>query len=152
MPRRLLAPTAMLLVLGGLAFHGARASHPPSPPAERSARTVGVPPRTLTAKITAYCQAGVTRAQTWTRPGVVATDWRVFPQGTQLAIDGWPGVYVSEDTGGEVRGRHIDVWTDSCQDAVYWGVQYREVTLVQGATRQGAGRIGPAIPSVVRPL
>lgn len=52
----------------------------------------------------------------------VAVDPRVVPMGTPLAIPG-VGVRYAEDTGRKVKGNRIDVFMDSCQEAVEFGVQ-----------------------------
>lgn len=52
----------------------------------------------------------------------VAVDPRVVPMGAALAIPG-VGVRYAEDTGRKVKGKRIDVFMDSCQEAVEFGVQ-----------------------------
>lgn len=49
--------------------------------------------------------------------GAVATDPRVIPTGTRMYVPGY-GYARAEDTGGAVRGRHIDVWVSSCRTAM----------------------------------
>jgi 3D (Asp-Asp-Asp) domain-containing protein len=90
-----------------------------------------VPPsRTILAKVTAYCLRGRTYSGTFVRDGVVAVDPRVIPLGSVLRIDGFGSrLFVAEDTGGGVRGNHIDVWFSSCDAAIRWGVQERQVKI-----------------------
>jgi 3D (Asp-Asp-Asp) domain-containing protein len=83
--------------------------------------------RQVTARVTAYCLSGTTRSGTPTHSGVVATDPSVIPLGSNLTIEGLGGTYRAEDTGGGVRGAHVDVWMASCAQARAWGVQYRQV-------------------------
>lgn len=70
------------------------------------------------------------RSGRWVYAGAVATDPRVIPLGTRLTIDGLPGTYVAEDTGGGVHGHHVDVWMSSCSAAIQWGRQTREVRVL----------------------
>lgn len=81
----------------------------------------------LVARVTAYCLQGRSRSGEWVRSGMVATDPSVIPMYAHLTIDGLPGEYQALDTGGGVRGSHVDVWMSSCADALNWGVQYRAV-------------------------
>lgn len=64
----------------------------------------------------ATCQEGVT----------VAVDPRYFPEGAVIRIDGY-GERIVQDTGGGVRGRHIDVFYESHQECLNRGIAYREV-------------------------
>lgn len=54
--------------------------------------------------------------------GMVAADWRVFPPGTRLFIPGY-GEAVVEDRGGAVKGYHLDLFVDSYDEALRWGVR-----------------------------
>lgn len=96
-----------------------------------SPATVAVPAaRTFTATITAYAHGTRTASGTPVRWGVVAVDPRVIPLGSRLLIDGLDGVFIAEDTGGGVRGNHIDIYFPDRASAVRWGVQYRTVTVL----------------------
>lgn len=56
----------------------------------------------------------------------VAADWDVLPAGTEIYIDGigWRTV---EDTGSGINGNKLDLYMDSHQDALEWGVRELEV-------------------------
>ena len=56
----------------------------------------------------------------------VAADWDVLPAGTEIYLDGigWRTV---EDTGSGINGNKLDLYMDSHQDALEWGVQEVEV-------------------------
>lgn len=84
------------------------------------------PSGSATARITAYCISGPTRSGEWTRPGVVAVDPSIIPLHSTVAIEGL-GTFQALDTGGGVRGQHIDIFMPSCADAINWGVRYRDV-------------------------
>lgn len=89
--------------------------------------------RALVVRATAYSYTG-SRTRTGTVPhwGTVAVDPNVIPLGSRLAIDGYPGtIFVAEDTGGGVRGHHIDVFFPSYAEAVRFGVQTRTVTVLR---------------------
>lgn len=89
--------------------------------------------------ITAYCPCerccgkspddplyGVTATGAVATEGrTIAVDPEVIPYGTVVYIDGQ--AYVSEDCGGGIKGKQIDLYFDSHEDALEWGVQEREV-------------------------
>ena len=61
----------------------------------------------------------------------VAVDKRVIKEGTHLLINGHE--YIAEDTGGGVRGKHIDIFNEShseCLDREH-GEKYWEVFVVE---------------------
>lgn len=106
--------------------------------APRLAASVSPAGRSFTARMTAYTnqQPGggahgtLTRSGTVARWGVVAVDPQVIPLGSRLVIEGLEGVFLAEDTGGEVKGSHVDVFFPDYASAVRFGVQYRTVTIV----------------------
>ena len=100
---------------------------------ERNLRSLG------TFKITWYCPcrkcSGKWGYQTssgarCTEGRTVAVDKRVIKEGTHLLINGHE--YIAEDTGGEVRGHHIDIFNEShstCLDNAH-GEKYWEVFVI----------------------
>lgn len=56
----------------------------------------------------------------------VAVDPKIIPLGSIVYIDGI-GVRVAEDTGGRVKGKHIDVYLGTKAEAKQFGVQYAAV-------------------------
>lgn len=85
------------------------------------------------AKVTAYCP---TCAGSYAADGtpvygnewaIVAVDPRLIPLQSSVYIEGL-GTFRAADTGGGVRGCHIDVLMSSYNEAIRWGVQYRNVT------------------------
>ena len=74
---------------------------------------------------TGYCLRGLMRTGVRTRDGMAAADPRVIPLGSVIRVthpDGRPiGVFVVMDTGGAVRGNKIDIYMDSCREALNWG-------------------------------
>lgn len=55
----------------------------------------------------------------------VAADISVLPFGTVIIMDGHE--YTVEDRGGAVDGNSIDIFFDSHEDALEWGVQYKTI-------------------------
>jgi 3D (Asp-Asp-Asp) domain-containing protein len=82
---------------------------------------------TVQARVTAYCLTGTTRTGGPTRLGVVAVDPNVIPLYSTVSIEGM-GLFTALDTGGGVKGNHVDMWMASCSDALQWGVREREVS------------------------
>lgn len=62
--------------------------------------------------------------------GLVAADWRVFPPGTRLYIPGY-GEATVEDKGGAIKGMHLDLFVDSRQEALEWGVKELDVYVIE---------------------
>jgi 3D (Asp-Asp-Asp) domain-containing protein len=60
---------------------------------------------------------------------VVAVDPSIIPLGTKLYIEGY-GYAVAGDTGGAIRGRHIDLFMPSREDALKWGRRTVKVTIL----------------------
>lgn len=88
-------------------------------------------------KATAYCNCrkccgkwadGKTASGTTPEQGrTIAVDRKVIPLGTHVLVDGVE--YVAEDTG--VKGNRIDIFFDSHQEALNFGVKYVEVEIVE---------------------
>lgn len=55
----------------------------------------------------------------------IAADWDVLPAGTEVFINDHK--YIVEDTGSGIIGNKIDIFMDSHQDALNWGVRELEV-------------------------
>jgi len=83
---------------------------------------------------TAYAQSGTTKSGLPTRPGTVAADTRVLPLGTKIQVTGagpHSGIYTVTDTGGLVRGRHIDIFLPSWAKAKLFGRKVVRVTVLR---------------------
>ena len=65
-------------------------------------------------------RVGVTASGTRTRHGTIAADPKIFKFGTRLFIPGY-GTGTVEDVGGAIKGRHIDAWFPSHEEARRWG-------------------------------
>lgn len=91
-------------------------------------------------KLTAYCACfkccgkhpsdigyGITKSGVRAVEGVtVAADPSVIPLGTEITIDG-VGERMVQDTGSAIKSNRIDVYFESHQEALEFGVQYKEV-------------------------
>lgn len=77
--------------------------------------------RTMIVQATGYTHTG-NRTATGTMPrrGTIAVDPNVIPLGTRIYVPGY-GYGIAEDTGGVVRGRIIDLFFETRQEAINWG-------------------------------
>lgn len=91
--------------------------------------------------ITAYCPCekccgkcdGITKTGTIATQGrTIAVDPNVIEYGTTVMIDG--NEYVAEDCGGAIKGNHIDVYFDSHDEALEFGIQKAEVLIKNEST------------------
>lgn len=88
-------------------------------------------------KITGYCPCvkccgksdGITSTGVVAQANrTIAVDPKVIPYGTVLLIDGKE--YVAEDCGGAINGKRIDMFYDTHQEALEWGVKYEGVSVI----------------------
>jgi 3D (Asp-Asp-Asp) domain-containing protein len=73
---------------------------------------------------TAYSLSGTTATGGVTSRGTLAADPEILPAGTRVRITGagrYSGVYVVEDTGPRIVGRHIDIYMPSRLEAKRFG-------------------------------
>ncbi|MEO8575335.1 MAG: 3D domain-containing protein [Gemmatimonadales bacterium] len=83
--------------------------------------------------ITQYCLKGTTRRGRFVRPGIVAADPRIFPLARYVEVfmgKKYLGRYLVDDTGGNVIGATLDIWTPSCHQASRFGRQRGRAVLV----------------------
>jgi 3D (Asp-Asp-Asp) domain-containing protein len=85
-------------------------------------------------KLTAYCPCAICCGKTdgVTSTGVIATAGRTIavdpeeiPYGSEVIIN--DHTYIAEDCGGAIKGNRIDIYFDTHQEALEFGVQYVEV-------------------------
>lgn len=60
----------------------------------------------------------------------IASDWDVLPPGTVVYIED-VGIRTVEDRGGKVKDNHIDLYIEGLDEALEWGVQYKEVWMIE---------------------
>ena len=83
--------------------------------------------------ITQYCLKGTTRRGRFVRPGIVAADPRIFPLARYVEVfmgKKYLGRFLVDDTGGNVIGATLDIWTPSCKQAARFGRHYGKAVLV----------------------
>lgn len=101
---------------------------------ERAA--AGVP---VKVSLTQYCLKGETRRGRFVRPGIVAADPRIFPLARYVEVymgEKYIGRYLVDDTGGNVKGATLDIWTPSCRQATRFGRQWGQAILVASDEEQ----------------
>lgn len=95
------------------------------------------PPTTTTFKVTAYCPCvkccgktdGITATGTVATAGrTIAVDPTVIPYGSEVILNGV--TYIAEDCGGAIKGNKIDMFFDTHEEALQWGVKYIEGVVV----------------------
>jgi 3D (Asp-Asp-Asp) domain-containing protein len=83
--------------------------------------------------ITQYCLKGTTRRGRFVRPGIVAADPRIFPLARYVEVfmgKKYLGRFLVDDTGGNVIGATLDIWTPSCKQAARFGRHTGKAVLV----------------------
>ncbi|MEN8254502.1 MAG: 3D domain-containing protein [Verrucomicrobiota bacterium] len=140
---KILAVVALVWLVQESRFYFPKIIRPPA----------GIKPTTVKMKTTSYChcrrccsykwllfipyqktgalsfrikQIGITSSGTMTRPGTIAADTSIYPYGTIMHIPGY-GYGRVEDTGGAIKGRHIDLYRPNHWFARHWGVQTKKV-------------------------
>ncbi|MFP5265671.1 MAG: 3D domain-containing protein [Blastocatellia bacterium] len=88
---------------------------------------------------TAYCLKGRTASGENVRPGIVAADPKVLPLGTVVHIRAgrYTGTYTVMDTGGRIKGRILDVYVPTYQEAVAFGRRQVKIKVL-GRTKRNA--------------
>lgn len=89
-------------------------------------------------KVTAYCACekccpgtsdGLTYTETVATEGrTIAVDPNVIPLGSRLEVNGVE--YIAEDIGGAIKGNKVDIFFNSHDVALEWGVQEHDVYLL----------------------
>lgn len=89
-------------------------------------------------KLTAYCKCakccgewadGYTATMTVaTADRTIAVDPKVIPYGSEVLING--KTYIAEDCGGAIKGKRIDVYHNTHAEALEFGIQYADVTIL----------------------
>lgn len=62
--------------------------------------------------------------------GTCAVDTSLIPMGTKLYIEGY-GFAVANDTGGDIKGKAVDVYMSSTAECYTWGIKYVKVYVLE---------------------
>lgn len=73
----------------------------------------------------AYANGYTATGEKATQGVTVAADPDVLPMGTEIELDGH--TYTVQDTGGAIDGNRLDLYFDSHDDALQWGVREKIV-------------------------
>ncbi len=73
----------------------------------------------------AYANGYTATGEKATQGVTVAADSAVLPMGTEIELDGH--TYTVQDTGGAIAGNRLDLYFDSHEDALRWGVREKIV-------------------------
>ncbi len=96
------------------------------------------PGRAVPVSLTQYCLKGETRRGRWVRQGIVAADPRVFPLARYVEIflgKEYIGRFLVDDTGKNVIGPTLDIWTSDCNQARRFGRKWGHAVLVARGER-----------------
>ncbi len=84
---------------------------------------------------TAYCKGTTTASGVRVRSGLAASDPAILPLGSVVNITTedpkYQGIYTIMDTGPAVQGRHVDLYMWSCYEALDFGRQQIELTVLR---------------------
>ena len=84
---------------------------------------------------TAYCKGDTTAAGIAVRHGMAAADATLLPLGSVVRVDTddtrYGGIWTVLDTGPEIKGRELDLYMWSCNDALAFGRQPVRVTILR---------------------
>ena len=90
---------------------------------------------------TAYSLRGRTASGLLVSKGLIAADPRLLPLGSRVRLEAgaYSGEYLVADTGGAVRGRHIDIWIPTGREAMRFGRRPVKLTILSyGGKRKAA--------------
>ena len=80
---------------------------------------------------------GYTSSGTEAKHGTIAADIGRYPYGTLVEIPGY-GMGRVEDTGGAIRGDHLDLWFSDHDQAIHWGKQHKRIKIWLPSERRRA--------------
>jgi 3D (Asp-Asp-Asp) domain-containing protein len=104
---------------------------------------------------TAYSLRGRTASGRYVSRGLIAADPSILPLGSRVLVEAgsWSGEYLVADTGGAVKGRRIDIWTPTSQEAFQFGRRAVKLTVLEFGGKRARPASGPALvrPRLVNP-
>ena len=131
---------AVACLFSGCKVDGAKATPKPSTVTAKAEETQPAFLDMGEFRLTAYCACkkccgssadGITATGTVPVQGrTIAVDEDVIPYGSEVIINGH--TYTAEDCGGSIIGKRIDIYFDSHEEALEFGVQHEKVILKVG--------------------
>lgn len=101
----------------------------------RETTALPAPGARLRFSATAYCKGTTTASGVAVRTGIAAADPELLPGGSVILIDSlgprYDGIYAVMDTGSAVRGRHVDIFMWSCDEAMAFGARSIRLTVLR---------------------
>ena len=95
-------------------------------------------------KASAYCKGVVTSSGVAVQTGIAASDPELLPVGSVVQIESlgvrYDGIYTVLDTGPAVRGREIDLYMWSCNEALAFGRRSTHVRVLRLGWDPGSAR------------
>jgi len=94
----------------------------------------------LTFLATAYALPGQTASGETVRQGIVAADPEILPIGSiiHLSAGRYSGIYTVLDTGLNIRGRMLDIWVPTVEEARAFGVRRVKVRVLRWGWKASA--------------
>ncbi|MGE0814891.1 MAG: 3D domain-containing protein [Vicinamibacterales bacterium] len=84
---------------------------------------------------TAYCKGETTAAGVAVRTGIAAADPTLLPLGSVVRVDtdvtAFNGIWTVLDTGPEIKGRELDLYVWSCNEALAFGRRSVRTTILR---------------------
>ena len=121
----------------------AASAEPVAPPVATPGALDAIPAAPVTNyTATAYSLYGRTASGRRVTKGFIAADPRVLPLGSRVRLEAgnYSGEYLVADTGGSVRGKHIDIWTPSSHEAMRFGRRTVKLTVLAYGPRAHTAR------------
>lgn len=84
----------------------------------------------MTVKAYAYTGHTMTASGMSARRGRIAVDPRVIPLGSYVWVQGY-GFATAADTGGNIKGKTVDLFMDSESQCYNWGVRYKTLYILK---------------------
>lgn len=88
--------------------------------------------KTMNAKAYAYCDGTITSTGTKPISGrTIAVDPTIIPYGTKIYIPEFDKVFIAEDCGGGIKGNKIDIYMDTKEECISWGIRNIEIYILE---------------------
>lgn len=127
----LMAAVAGIVLMYEVSMFDSREANPPRP-VDPTAPVAGA---RLLFSATAYCKGTTTASGVGVRTGIAASDPSILPVGSVINLTTrntkYNGVYTIMDTGPKVQGRVLDLYMWSCHEALAFGRQQTELTVLR---------------------